>query len=286
MRSIAMNLVCWHPVVNGFRTNTSENSSSEKSRQCGLDSSEIRVPHDMTNLAHLSWVIRLHSAEASHLGQLRVIRGVKILTDDEFVWLRGDCGEMDLSRCLRVIPAAEWFTILTDDQLARRQETVPCARLPKGNWVPLDEWIELEMPSAGFAARLTDRVSLRLVRSDQPESANLLQTAWQIWRDYVVSAPQIRLKPLSFAVSNTHCVLVHGTPLPPISGRRFIEDNGLIIPNGWRFEPNVGSTIARRVIQLDESEMALFAEDGSFARLPHSAFVAATRAAVRVMDGP
>ncbi|MEI8020118.1 MAG: hypothetical protein WCH39_18080 [Schlesneria sp.] len=231
------------------------------------------------------WTIRLPVEDAEHLGKLRLTHGLSALVDGASVWLRGEYLNEDLNRQIRSIPNAERFRILADQQLTRPDETVPCARLPDGPWQPLRSWISVTLPVAGFAAQTDQRVMLRLVRSSRAMLANLMQTSWERWRAYAITAPAVRLARLGFAVSDNSDVLIRGTPLPPIPGRFFIEDNGVIVPIGWQFEPFVGSTIVRQLLNLDEAEIALFSEDGSFELLLDTAFVQATRSAVRMTFG-
>ena len=231
------------------------------------------------------WTIRLPVEDAEHLGKLRLINGLSILVDGASVWLRGEYLDEDLNRRIRSIPDAERFLIKADQQLTRPDETVPCARLPDGSWEPLRSWLSIKLPVAGFAAQTDERITLKLVRSSTPMSANLMQTSWERWRTYAIMAPAIRLTRLGFAVSENSAVLIRGTPLPPIPGRLFIEDRGIIVPLGWQFVPNVGSTVVRQLLNLNEMEMALFCEDGSFERVPETAFVQATRSAVRMTHG-
>ena len=231
------------------------------------------------------WTVCLPADEAEHLGKLRLINGLSILVDGASVWVRGEYLDDELNQRIRSIPNAERFIIQADRQLTRPGETVPSAQLPDGYWQPLRSWLSLKMPVAGFAAQTDQRVMLKLVRSTRPMLANLMQTSWERWLAYAITAPAVRLSRLGFAVSENADVLIRGTPLPPIPGRLFIEDNGVIVPIGWQFDPNVGSNVVRKVLNLDETEMALFSEEGSFERVPVSAFVQATRSAVRMTHG-
>jgi hypothetical protein len=240
---------------------------------------------NMFSESNIAWVIRFRSNETRYLYDLRRASGLHILADREFLWLRGDSSDASLARRIQSIPGAEWFAIGSDEQLTRRDETVPCERLPVGRWMPLLDWLDLKLPTAGFAPRVQERVMLKLVRSNQLAEANCLQTNWQVWHDYALTAPQIRLNQLGFAVSIEAKVLIRGKPVPPIPGQRFSESDGVIVPVGWRFEPDIEPLAVRQVLELDDSEMALFSQDGSYERLPESAFVQATRSAVRLTHG-
>ena len=219
------------------------------------------------------------------MGKLRLIKGLSILVDGTSVWLRGDYLDDELDQRIRSIPNAVRFMIQANRQLTRPGETVPCAQLPDGLWQPLRAWLSTKLPVAGFAAEAGSGVMLKLVRSSKNRQANLMLSSWERWRAYAIQAPAVRLSRLGFAVSENADVLIRGTPLPPIPGHRFIEDHGIIVPIGWQFEPNVGSVIVRQVLKLDETVKALFSEDGSFELVPDTAFVQATRSAVRMNHG-
>ncbi len=234
---------------------------------------------------HSPWTIRLPAEDAEHLGKLRLINGLSVLVDGASIWLRGEYLDDGLSRRIRSIPNSTRYMIKVDRQLIRPGETVPCALLPEGSWQPLRSWLSVTLPVAGFSTQTDQLVMLKLVRSSRTMLANVMQTSWERWRAYAITAPAVRLARLGFAVSEDSEVLIRGTPLPPIPGRFFIEDNRVIVPIGWQFEPFVGSTIVRQLLALDEAEIALFSEDGSFELLPDTAFVQATRSAVRMTFG-
>lgn len=231
------------------------------------------------------WVIRLPVSDAQLLAHLRLIADLRILVQQDIIWLRGDSNSAPLAYQIRSIPNAEWFSIRDDGLITRRDETVPCDRFPDGEWVPIREWFDVELPQAGFAVATYDKVQLKLTRSTTPQTANVLRTRWEHWYEYAITAPQIRLNRLAFAVSDSNEVLIRGTPLPPIPGQGCVETNRIIIPGGWRFSPDAGAEVIGRLLGGDEQTLVVFSEDGSFELVPQSAFVQATRSSVRASNG-
>ena len=219
------------------------------------------------NANHTSnWVVCFPAAYAEHLGQLRLVPGLKVLVQDGLIWLRGHALDQELGLTLRKIPDAVTYSVHTSGKLTRQL---------------LWDWHELKLPRAGFAARVAEPVVLRLVRSSLPTPINALRTTWKIWQQYVISAPQIRIDRFAFALSERSEVLVRGTPLPPLPGRSYFESNGLFLPVGWRLDPDVGTAVTRQVMKLDPETLAIFSDEGTFERIPQSSFVRASRAAVR-----
>lgn len=216
------------------------------------------------------------------IGRLRGLPGIFAYADRQFLWLRGDAMSEGISQTLRSLPAAERFQISGDNQLTAWDETVPREQLPDATWVPLVRWIDLQLPMAAFAAPVKERVPLVLVRSDVPRDTNLLRTNWSTWYDYATSAPQIRLNQCSFALSDGQEVLVRGAVIPPLAGERFAERHGVAIPVGFRLEPELEGETLRSALELQTGELAVFHQDGSMEVVPESAFVHATRSAVRL----
>lgn len=218
------------------------------------------------------------------IGRLRLVPGVRVLVKGNDLWLRGEDLDDRVSLILRSLPDAERFLVTTDGQLTAWDESVPRATLPEADWHSLAQWLSVELPTSVFAGRVAQRVSMRLVRSNAVATANLLRTQWPIWRDYAITAPQIRLNPLSFAVSDSGEVLIRGLPLPPIPGRSLVEQSGIAISAGWSPDPPLDPASIRLVLKLNPDEIAVFQDDATMDVILESVFVRATRSAVRLTD--
>lgn len=216
------------------------------------------------------------------LGRLRSTPGVSIGIDQQTLWIRGDQLDDRLSRQLRSIPDAERFRVLEGGgQLAYWDESVPREFVPDVVWRPLVEWMELRLPVPAFVAEVQETVSVSLVRAQEVQEANWMMTEWGLWRDYAIPASQIRLNRWSFAVSSAHEVIVRGTPLPPIPGRRFIERQGIAILSGWRTDPPLQPNSLRAIWKVSQSDIVIWNPDRSPELISESAFVRATRSAIR-----
>ena len=92
----------------------------------------------------------------------------------------------------------------------------------------------------------------------------------------------MRLAPCTFALSESGTVVVRGRPLPSIAGKRLVEQKGVAVLAGWCWEPAVDVAVVRRLLDLSQGDLALLHDDGSFDVVPASAFVRASRSAVRL----
>jgi len=229
------------------------------------------------------WAVRLNVDDAASLGPLRCRPGLEVCRQDNYCWLRGgDWGE-SIDRALRALPGRR-FTVLPDRQLVEFGALVPKGHLPDGPWTPLSRWMAVQAPTPALAAGPARRVRLSLVRGGPVREANVLVTRIGPFTDWASWAAQVRLERLSFAAGDDGRTVVHGTPLPPITGRPFVEEQGVAVPAGWTWRPGVAAAVLRPLFGLEENDLALLGEDGTWERIPAAGFVRAARSAVRLTD--
>ena len=228
-----------------------------------------------------TWAAQLGRREADAAECLRTLPGIEACEAGEHLWLRGDTLDDDLDLKLRKLPGAVRYTVRPDGQLVARGDRVPKGRLPDGEWKLLADWIELTPQPAALGGEFSERVPLRLVRGDVEEAPNILVTDMATWRNYAAGAPELRLRPLTFAAAADGRVLVRGQPLPPLPGVRYVEHDRVAVPCGLTFCPALEPAVLHELLGLAPAELALFDAVGGFERLHCDQFVRATRSAVR-----
>jgi hypothetical protein len=238
----------------------------------------------MTNRGTVdSWTIVLPRSRAASLAELRGDAGLMVLEQSDQIWLKGNVSDALGAKLLRV-PAEHWFAIGSQGELVERGHLVPHGWLPEGPWVPLADWLEVTLPTVQPHERLVAETSWRLVPAERFVEPNLLLISVHEWGRYGVSAPQARLDRWRFALNELGEAAVHGEPVPPLPGWRFVERGGIALPVGLRMEPALAVPIVRTVLQLDEGDIVLLRSDG-YERIPAWGFVSATRAAIRASLG-
>ena len=227
------------------------------------------------------WAICLDRRDVSAAGRLRQVAGVEVYEEAEAVWLRGPQLGEALQWQLAAVAGARRFSVLPDGQLLPSGARVPRGWLPRGPWTALSRWMGLECPPALLAGRDEATVARVLVRSERMEEASLLLTQFDLWAAYAVDSPQVRLDRWRFAVAAGGRAAVHGRPLPPLPGQRWVEQEGIAVPAGWTWTPAVEAALLRQIFGLAEGDVALWHADGEWERIAADEFVRATRAAVR-----
>jgi hypothetical protein len=227
------------------------------------------------------WAIRLARQDAAAAAGLRLLRGIEAAESLDSLWLRGPAGDETLARALQALPALERFEWLGKDGLRATNSRIPGSSFPALEWQPLAQWAQVELPPAALPAELPGRSGLRLVRSAEEKTANVLLTNLNSWLEFASRAPEIRLRQLRFAASAAGEVIICGTPLPAIPGRRYVEQEGIALPAGFAWAPGVSRQILRQLLQAADDALVLWYEDGSIVYLHPEQLVPASRSGVR-----
>jgi hypothetical protein len=228
-----------------------------------------------------AWAIRLAKADAAAAVALRQTRGVEVAETDDSLWLRGQEANEKLECSLKCLPAIERFERLGDDRLRPLESRIAALRFPPLQWQAIEEWSSVQLPVAALPGAAPWPCFLRLARTGKEEKANLLCTRFDAWASFVLNSSTLRLAGLRHAISASRQVIVWGTPLPPVPGRRYVEQEGIAIPAGFCWSPLVSREVLQQVLRVAEDSLVIWHEDGSLLRLHSEQLVGASRSGTR-----
>lgn len=222
--------------------------------------------------------------DAALLAALRLVPGIEVAEADKTIWLRGKHCDEHLGTRLAVLPASGRFEWMAPNRLRRIDQRIPSACLPELRWLPLDAWLRVDVAVAAMPAHGPERVPLQLARSTEEREPELLLTNLKSLKDFAATAARIRLEHLRFAVNAAGDVLLRGTPLPPLTGRRFALHGGIAVPAGFSWQPAVGADVLARSFGVSGDALLVWNEDGTVTRLHTEQFIPLTRSAVLATD--
>lgn len=232
-----------------------------------------------------TWAVRVPRNSAPSVARLRDALGIEVGEHDGELWLRGAALDETLGRRLAQLPGAFRFEVLPNQRLRLLGRSVPTDTLPATEWLPLRQFLQLEWAVSDSSLRPQPqlrRVPLTVRRGGALREPNLLLADSTSWRCYGETAPQARLERWRIALDERGNCLVHGAPLPPLPGRRFVEELGVALPAGWRFRPRVSAAVVRELLGLAPDDLALFDAEGGWERVRASDWVFARRSAIRL----
>lgn len=224
-------------------------------------------------------------ADAASLAPLRLTPGIEVAEKEPLIWVRGNNTDEHLGPLLHALPAVARYELLPNNRLRRLELRIPSETLPSLPWQPLSTWLRVRLPPAANPADSADAsiqtVSIRIVRSGEERTPELLLTTLSDWQSFALNAPEIRLRHLRFAVDSAGNVIIRGRPLPPLPGSQFVVNGNIAVKAGFSWQPAVGAEVLTRRFGLSPEALALFHEDGTFTRIEGEQFVPASRSTVR-----
>jgi len=236
------------------------------------------------------------------LAGARRLHGLEALTDGPegkgAVLVRGPRLQAAGERMLRNIPWDVFYEIIEEGGLRNAGCLLPEGKLPDGKWQTLEAVIGPSVSTPALPGKLAGKAAIGLRPDDAFREANLLQAGMRDWLAFGNRASEIRLQRLIWALDTTcpESVLIRGTPLPPVPGARFVEENGVAVPAGFTWWPKVSAESIRSALRIPSTELAILqAADPSaevtsnsgeciWRRVPRTAWLPAKRSTIRTVS--
>jgi hypothetical protein len=228
-----------------------------------------------------NWVWVFHKADFAHLGSVRCWPNLLAAETAAEIWLRVPIRQAELEHAFRVLPA--WRTYQEDAQglLFPLGQKTPERNLPLLNWVPIADYIPVEMPLAALPAPLEQQYTLKLVPSAVYRPGAALKLSWAVWQQYAETAPAIRLEALQFALADKGEVLVLGTPLPPLQGEELWRSDDVLLPSAYDVEWPIVVHLLQQKENAQGTFLLLFDQNGNWQKIAKDCLVKASRSGIR-----
>jgi len=249
------------------------------------------------------WAIRLSLDHLYRVSELRLLPGIEAAVDGQVIWLRGDGLDASLQRTLSPVADDAVFHLTGDGRLTRFGQTVPVERLPELKWQRLVDFLKLVLPVSKIAFSRIPRTRLSLRRSEIVQQEAILVTGWETFRDWALSAPEIRIRACRFAVRRSSIqgreseladltrVVIRGNPLPSLMGERYWLAGRVGIPLGYQWFPEVDVPTLEAIVGrsgMAHSGLHHFwiwrPEEDVVDEIQGSELIAVTRASVRATE--
>ncbi len=207
------------------------------------------------------------------------------------IWVRGPRLEAHHETLIRRIPWEAFYEVFEGDRIRRPGRILPelaDGKLPGSGseeWRPLAEILVPSLPTSPFPGRAPVPVSIQLRPDTTVREVSFLEATTQDWLAFANEASEIRLRNLIWALDPVHpeTVLIRGAPLPPVPGKRWVEDNGVVVPAGQRWWPAVSAETLRKALGVAATELALLGLDGRWSRMPRTAWLPGNRSTIRLV---
>jgi hypothetical protein len=221
---------------------------------------------------------------ASRLDALAPVRGrpdVVIVPAGDSAWVRWTASHAEVIRCLLPVPDVELFTT-RDGHWFRFGRRVPVAdRPPEVEGRPVAGLL-LPGPIVPTPPTTTpiEPVALALARSTDPKPVTALACELADLRGWADTATTAELGAVRGAVSGSRAIL-RGSKLPYVRGATRYWGESVLVPIGFRPDPDLPAGLIRAAVQAEDDELVLLGPAGA-ELVPVAVFEPLTRAGLRL----
>lgn len=224
---------------------------------------------------------RVPASALMHLAAVRDRPGVRIQLADDVVWVTWSGGHKEVIACLLPAAGVEFF-VRRGDEWFRFNSRVPTSeRPPDSTGRPLDAVL---VPDR-IAPRTPDttplrKLAVRICRGGESHPPTALRCSLRELLRYVDTATTFELATLT-AARNGDLALIRGERLPVIPRARRYWGSDVLIPLGFRPEPELSMDVLRTVAGANPGDVVVF-DESAVTVIPGTAFKPLTRAGVRL----
>jgi hypothetical protein len=206
---------------------------------------------------------RLPAGRLDALAPVRDRGDVVVFPAGDVVWVRWAASHAEVIRCLLPVAGVELFTTRAGEwyRFGRR---VPVAdRPPDGDGRPLAGVI-VPGPIVSIAPgdEPVEPVALTLVRSTEPKPVTALMCELADLRGWAETATTAELQAVRGAVCGSR-VILRGSALPSIPGATRYWGESVLVPIGFRPDPDLPPGMIRAAVRAADDEIVLLTETGA-----------------------
>ncbi|MEZ6133040.1 MAG: hypothetical protein R3C59_30585 [Planctomycetaceae bacterium] len=247
-----------------------------------------------------NWAFSVPLNDAGRAAVLRSEPDVKVAVVDNRLWLQGRHADESLLQRLSTLADGPVFRVDEQNRLTPIRQTVPTGKLASATWMDVNRFFTPVLPVAAVPHGQFARCTLQLQRSPDVRPAQLLVCDASLFLDWAVTAPEVRLRCLKYAVcrSTSVRVLVMGQPLPPLTGSLFWLAGQVALPLGYAWQPELDVAAMNAVLfsqwedKPSPGTVAIWIgpesanTESHIEIVPGSAFVTASRSNARQIGKP
>jgi hypothetical protein len=214
------------------------------------------------NAAPEAWCVRLPAAALSFLADLRARQDVCVRLEGNTAWVWWLAGDREVLHRVLAGGGAELFE-RRDGRWYRPGRRLPSFEVPDDAGArPLLGLVSPMGVTPQAVVGVVRPVPLELVREDRPRPARALLCPLADLAAWAEQATSRQLAGLEAALDDAGRVLVLGERLPPLAAGERYWGRLLLLPLGWRAEPDLGEAALAEAVGLRQGDIGLLSAAG------------------------
>ncbi|RYE13080.1 MAG: hypothetical protein EOP45_21780 [Sphingobacteriaceae bacterium] len=184
----------------------------------------------------ISYYLSLSGERRDALGALRHLKNLKIAFEGNQIWIKDLSFEQVNSVEVRSIPGKRIY-YADSGKLFLKDSYLPDRVVPALLWTPIERGLPIKLPVFNHNyLGIKEKVSIKIITSDKERPAAAMIIPLSNLKDYINTAPAVRLINLSWAIIDQKTAFLLGKPLLPLQADVHWMNEDFIIPVGCDFD--------------------------------------------------
>lgn len=220
----------------------------------------------------LSYYVCVSSEHKEDLATLRHWGNLKIGFEKDEIWLK-DFDYLQINSTeVKQIPFKKIF-YSKDSKLFLYGSLLPDRDIPALLWTPIERGLPISLPQFNHNFfGINQKLNIRLIAARAERDVAAILVSELVLKEYIETAPAVRLQSLNWVVVNqTECLLI-GQPTLPIKGQVFWQNEDSLIPAGFDFEWTILSEKINQLINPTKKYLIIWDVDSTCFLIPKDIF--------------
>lgn len=212
---------------------------------------------------HVTYYLHIKSQFKIDLAGIRHWNNLKVGFENDDIWVK----DLDYVQINSVdVKSIPYKTLYyeNDGKLFLVNSQLPHCNVPSLLWTPINRAFPITLPSLNhnlFEINSTAKIEI-IPSSLEQESVGILVDLL-VLKQYLLTAPAIRLKNLSWCIVNQQALIL-GKPFLPINGLSVWQNNNHLLPNGYTFNFKPISYELNQILNTDATSYLLWQNNGNY----------------------
>lgn len=212
----------------------------------------------------LAYFLKIKTQNKADLGAIRHFQNLQVGFEGDDIWIK-NWDEIQINALEVKCLVHKEIYYENEGKLYLQGSLLPSGNIPALLWTPILRGVPLELPDANHNFfGISEQLNMRLVATESEREAVGMIVKRDILGDFIETAPAIRLKNLKWALLDSDKAFVLGTPLLPIQGEAFWQNDNFLLPLGYRFDLFALSNILNNRLNPTKSNWLLWQLDNTY----------------------
>lgn len=210
------------------------------------------------------YYLAVDNKNKTDLANIRRWDNLKVAFDETVIWVKHFSYVQIHSLEVKSIPYKTVY-YAKEGKLYLLNSLLPNKNIPSLLWTSIDRALPVQLPSFNHNYfGIDEQIEINIIPSEiEKDTVAVIATLADL-KDYIYTAPDIRLQKIKWCILNNDKVLLIGTPLLPIKGIAFWQRNNFLLQSGYDFDLFALTDLVNNVLNPDNENWIILDTDASY----------------------